>query len=122
MTMEDTAFAHEVLQDHILLIDAGRMLDNNNAHEMVSLISEAQRSGHEFIIIDCSTLEFLSSAGVGAILGTIEASRSHGGDILLVNPSPTILHVLKVLDLVDFLTIKPDRAKALEACRPVPTR
>lgn len=91
-------------------------LDNNNAHEMVDLISSAQSDGFKFIIIDLADLEFISSAGVGSILGTVESSRELGGDILLCNASPSVLHVFTVLDLTDYLTIKSDEKEAAAAC------
>ena len=50
-------------------------------------------------------LEFLSSAGVGSMLGTVEVSREMGGDIVLCGPSEKIVHILEVLDLCDYLTI-----------------
>ena len=105
-----------VLQDNTLRIDTGKMLDNNNAHEMVTTISEALEAGYHYIILDMERLEFLSSAGVGSILGTVELAREAGGDIILCNASPTILHVLEVLDLSDYLTIIADQKEAAVIC------
>jgi len=105
-----------VLTDETLIVKPGKMLDNNNAHVMVETITSAQAKGYKFIIIDMAGLEFLSSAGVGSILGTVETSREIGGDIILCNVSDTILHVLKVLDLAGFLTIKSTEKEALTLC------
>lgn len=96
---------HQVVNDEAALINTGRELDNDNAHEMVQKISELQNSGYKFILLDFSNLEFLSSAGVGSILGTIEISREQGGNIIICNPSEKIMHILEVLDLIDFFTI-----------------
>jgi len=106
----------KVLKDDTLLINPGRVLDNNNAHEMVEIITKAQEGGYKFIIVDLAQLEFLSSAGVGSILGTIEISREAGGDIILCNLRPTIFHVLEVLDLVDYLTVREDTKEAASVC------
>lgn len=116
MSVGEATFRQERLKADVLLIHTGRMLDNNNAHQMVDQIAAAQTAGFKYIILECTDLEFLSSAGVGSILGTIEVSRSAGGDIILANPSGTIRHVLKVLDLVDFLTLQPDYHQAVIAC------
>ena len=97
----------------MLTIDAGRVLDNNNAHEMFDRVAAAQRDGFTTIIIDMTNLEFLSSAGVGSILGSIEASRQAGGDIILCNLSETIRHIFNVLDLTDYVTIKSDMQEVL---------
>jgi anti-anti-sigma factor len=114
--METTKFTEQVLADHTFLILLGTMLDNNNAEQLVQAILQTQDRGFKYVIVDCARLEFLSSAGVGAILGTIETSREHGGDIILCNLSATIAHVLRVLDLYDFLTIANTRQNAIAIC------
>lgn len=105
------------LNDFTRILKPCGSLDNNNAHEMVDLISAAQADRYKFIIIDMIDLEFISSAGVGSILGTVESSREAGGDIILCNASPSVLHVLEVLDLTDYLTIKSDEKEAACSCR-----
>ncbi len=105
--------SHQVINDEAALINTGRELDNNNAHEMVELITELQSKQYKYVFLDFTELEFLSSAGVGSILGTIEILREAGGDIVICNASEKILHILDVLDLTDYLTIK----KSVEEAR-----
>ncbi|SYZ72071.1 hypothetical protein TRIP_C20186 [Candidatus Zixiibacteriota bacterium] len=114
--MDSNKFTEQELTGHISLITLGNMLDNYNAEQLVQAILRAQERDFKYIIIDCERLEFLSSAGVGAILGTIETSRESGGDIILCNLSGTIAHVLQVLDLHDFLTTAATRQEALAIC------
>jgi anti-anti-sigma factor len=106
--MDMYAIQTETVDKRTIIIRPGRKLDNNNAHDMVNVITEAQNSGYLRIILDLAGLEFLSSAGVGSILGTIETSREQGGDIILCNVPSTIRHVFKVLDLLEYLTIRKD--------------
>ncbi len=113
--MKEQSINQRPLKDDTLVISPGKTLDNNNAHEMVDVITTAQSRGYRFIIMDMSSLEFLSSAGVGSILGTVETSREAGGDIILCNVHKTIMHVLNVLDLADYLTVKSDEKEALAA-------
>jgi len=114
--VDEQDITRHALKDDTLVIKPGRMLDNYNARDMVEAITSAQAEGYKFIIMDMADLEFLSSAGVGSILGTVGASREMGGDIILCNVSDTILHVLKVLDLADFLIIKSTEKEALTLC------
>ena len=58
-----------------------------------------------YIVIDMSELQFLSSAGIGSILGTVELFRERGGDIVLTNVGNKIMHILDVLNLAEYLTI-----------------
>jgi anti-anti-sigma factor len=89
-----------------IILQPGKVLDNTNAHEMTEAICKAQDEGFKNIIIDMRELEFLSSAGVGSILGTVEVSRDVGGDIVLCAPTDKIVHILEVLDLREYLTIR----------------
>lgn len=114
--MDEQNITKRVLRDDTLVINPGQMLDNNNAHSMAGAIASAQASGYKFIIVNMANLQFLSSAGVGSILGNIETSREAGGDIILCNASETILHILGVLDLTDYLTIKSTEEEALTLC------
>ena len=106
----------KTLDEDTIIIDPGSQLDNSNAHEMVEIIAGAQARGHKYLIVDMHNLEFLSSSGVGAIIGSVEVSREAGGDIILCNVSETISNILRVLDLVDFLTIRSDTEDALKTC------
>lgn len=98
--------ADKRLGTETIILRPGKVLDNTNAHEMTEAICGAQGEGFKNIIVDMDELEFLSSAGVGSILGTVEVSREMGGDIVLCGPSDKIVHILEVLDLCEYLTIK----------------
>ena len=114
--MTNSGINRHALSDDAALITAGWTLDDNNALEMVDTIMRAQAEGYRFIIIDMCDLEFLSSAGVGAILGTVETNRESGGDIILCNLNESVQHILVVLDLADYLTIEPDLDAAVTRC------
>ncbi len=115
--MSEFGITTQDISADIVVIKSAWMLDNNNAHEMVQIITSLQQRGVRCIIIDMADLQFISSAGVGSILGTVESSREAGGDIILAGPSETILHVFLVLDLLDYLTIKGSEQEALSFCR-----
>jgi len=113
MSPEVINFAREILRESYCAIITGKTLDNNNAHEMYESISNSLKENLTGIIIDMQELEFLSSAGVGSIIGTVENSREAGGDIVLCNVADTIMHILDVLDLTDYLTIQKTRDDAI---------
>jgi len=114
--MEKCSFDHRVLQDDVFLINPGKTLDNSNAHEMVQALTNAQADGFRFVIMDLAALEFLSSAGVGSLLGSVDLFRERDGDIILCNVPAPIMHILTVLDLTEFFTIRPNEQEAAVAC------
>lgn len=104
------------IDDNRVIIDPGKLVDNNNAHELVSVLLDLKEQGYKNIIINMARLDFLSSAGVGSIIGTLESFREAGGDIILCNVSEKILHILKILDLEDYLTITENEELAVKQC------
>jgi anti-anti-sigma factor len=102
--------------DGVVIICPESVLDNNNAHEMSQAITQAQSEGYRYVIVNLSGLEFISSAGVGSILGSVESSRSMGGDIVLCNASDKIKHIFEILDLCEYLTIVENEETARGLC------
>ncbi len=113
--MTETTIQHKPIDDKTTLIMPGSRLDNDNATEMSMAIGTAQLEGYFDIRIDMSSLQLLSSAGIGSIIGFVEMSREKGGDISIWNPSEKIANVLKILDLHEYLTIKKGQAESVSA-------
>jgi anti-sigma B factor antagonist len=97
-----------------VIINPGKVLDNSNAQEATEFMAGLQEDGYQNIIIDMKDLEFLSSAGVGSILGAVGRAREMHGDIILCNISEKVLHILEILDLCDYLTIRQNEKAARE--------
>jgi anti-anti-sigma regulatory factor len=55
---------------------------------------------------------------VGCILAALGTFRNQGGDIILCNLSKRIMHILRVLNLCDYLSIAQDVNAASEAIMP----
>lgn len=104
--MENNNLNYVLINDETVKIIMGHTLDNSNVHEMVEMITTLQEKQYKYILVDMSLLTFISSAGVGSILGTVETSRENGGDIIIYGVSGNIKDVFQVLDLLDYLTIK----------------
>lgn len=111
--MNNDEISKQPLGNDAIVINPGKVMDNSNANEMLEIICSAQAEGRNNIILDLSNLEFLSSAGVGSIIGSIETSREAGGDIILCGVSDKIRHILEVLDLEDYLSLKPSVQNAI---------
>lgn len=114
--MSDKSISVSEYNNETIILAPKNQLDNNNAHEMVSLINDVHTRGFKFIIIDMAELEFISSAGVGSILGSVDLIRENGGDIILTHVSDSIAHVLEVLDLLEYLVIRPSTEEAVTIC------
>lgn len=101
-----------------IVIQVSDILDNTNVPELTEALNAAGAAGYKHVILDMSEVCFISSTGVGCILAALGTFRNRGGDIILCNLGGRIMHILKVLDLCDYLTIAPDVAAASQAIRP----
>jgi anti-sigma B factor antagonist len=112
----EVMMTQERIDETSTIINPGKQLDNSNAHEITETMNAAQSDGCKYLILDMKDLDFLSSAGVGSILGSLGRTRESGGDIILCNVPEKILHILEILDLCDYLTIKQSTEEARELC------
>jgi len=111
--MNDAKFDIETIGDHARRVCPGEVLDNSNADVFSGLLMSLYSNDIRFVMIDMKRLGFLSSAGVGSILGTVELFREKEGDIVLTNLSDKIYRILEVLNLDEYLTL----CKSAEAAR-----
>ena len=114
--MDKGSITQRVLNKETILLDPGPILDNTNVQEFVKTMTGAQNEGYRNIIIDMEHLDFISSAGVGAIFSRVQTARQRGGDVVLCNVSGSILYVLGELDVADHLTIKTSEQEAAAFC------
>ena len=74
-------------------------LDNYSSPRVRTLLTELLAPESPTVILDLSQLEYIDSAGLGVLVGGLKIASSCSGTLALVNPSPAIVHVLKVTGL-----------------------
>jgi stage II sporulation protein AA (anti-sigma F factor antagonist) len=70
---------------------------------------------HQNLLVDCSAVEFLSSAGLRVLLQLCKKLQAAGGVLYLCCPSPNVKEVLEISGMAAFLPIFDTREQALEA-------
>src|SRR3954468_16449581 len=83
---------------NVVSIELAGQLDAHTANEFERLLerivrNEAQRR----IVLDFHNLDYISSAGLGVLMGLIEEVRAAGGDIKLAALPERIYHILDLL-------------------------
>jgi len=71
-----------------------------NAHTVRLFEGEIQRAlgANCFkIVVNCSGLNYIASAGLGAIMGAIEEIRGNGGDLRLAHLNETVRNIFEIL-------------------------
>ncbi|WP_369077361.1 STAS domain-containing protein [Paractinoplanes pyxinae] len=72
-------------------------------HVVVLKMIEAHQVRH--IDIDAAEMTFLDATGMTALIALYRHAEQHGITIRMENVHPFVLHVLRIVDLVDYLGI-----------------
>ncbi len=99
----------------VTVVELNGYLDAYTAPEFDKVLEQLFTSGQVRVVVDCGSLEYISSAGLGVFMGHIEQYRSSGGDIVLCALSPRILAIVEMLGFPHIFRIYPDRSGALTA-------
>lgn len=92
---------------------------NDIAEENAIILKEKLRSllksGRYKIVLDLSSVSYITSAGLGIIAFLVEMARGQGGDIVMLNPNESIMGLFEITDLnkVFEITTSEDEALAL---------
>lgn len=88
--------------DDIAVIKVGGFIDAHTAPEFEKVFNDLIKNKNFKFVVNFSDLNYISSAGLGVLMGQIEYIRENGGDIKLTNLSKK---VFKVFDLLGFTTL-----------------
>jgi anti-sigma B factor antagonist len=83
---------------------SGRV-DSNTAPTFEGALKEVIDGGQRNIVLDQSGVEFLSSAGLRAMVSSLKACKSGGGDLVLAAPSARVIDVLQLAGLTSLFTV-----------------
>jgi anti-sigma B factor antagonist len=89
-----------------------------NAHtvrQFESTLEELVESGQYTILLNCKDLNYISSAGLGAIMGLIETVRENDGDILLSNLQQNVFAIFDTLGFTQLYKVFESEEEALHS-------
>lgn len=78
-----------------------------------SIINRRVESGARLIIANLDGLDYIDSAGLGVLVGTLARLREREGELAIVCHSPRIRRVFDITKLTQLLTMYDDEASAL---------
>ncbi len=80
-------------------------LDANSSLDMHRAIQEQMAAGKRCFVIDCSKLEYISSAGLGVFLSFTEELEKEAGKFVFCSLNPKVFDVFQLLGLDHVFTI-----------------
>ncbi|HAH60946.1 MAG TPA: anti-sigma F factor antagonist, partial [Treponema sp.] len=81
-------------------------IDTYNSNFFQKKIQKVVESGFINLIFNCSSLNYVSSTGIGSFTAFLKMVKPKGGDIVLLEIQPKVYEVFQLLGFSQFFNIK----------------
>ncbi len=115
--MADLSIAVRHIGDVAVILPAG-FINAHTVREFEEALEGQVQQGRYKILLNCRDLSYISSAGLGAIMGLIETVRENDGDILLSNLQENVFAIFDTLGFTQLYRVFPEEDQALAAVAP----
>ncbi len=95
------------------VVDLYGELDAHTAPRLEEVFQHLIAEQQYHIIVNCTNLTYISSAGLGVFMAYIEEVRQHSGDIKLTNMNSKVYNVFDLLGFPTLYDILPDENEAI---------
>jgi len=90
-------------------------LDSSTFPRLQDHLSQEIGNQHYNYLLDLRDLDYISSAGLGVLMGMLREVREHAGDLKIVNMSDKIRRVFNLLGFSRLMQVYQSEEEALEA-------
>lgn len=87
-------------------------IDASSSIELDLAIAKSVGEGYTKILIDCSALDYISSAGLGVFMSYIEEFKDRGVSMVLFGMNEKVANTFSILGLNELLKIGKDKVEA----------
>ena len=99
-------------EDGVDIITPIGEIDASSSIELDLTIAKSVGEGFTKILVDCSALEYISSAGLGVFMSYIDEFKDKNLKMVLFGMSEKVANTFEILGLYDLLVITKDKAEA----------
>ncbi len=103
--------------DNISVIKPVGRIDPMTVDEFERAIRDSIMRGQIRIVVDASGINYISSAGLGVLMGYIEEVREKGGDIVLCSVPKKIYEIFDLLGFTKIYRFFPSLEEAINYFR-----
>jgi len=89
-------------------------IDASSSIELDLTIAKSVGEGFKRLLVDCSALEYISSAGLGVFMSYIEELREKKINMVLYGLKEKVANTFDILGLADLLHIRENKIEALK--------
>jgi anti-sigma B factor antagonist len=113
---------HKSTEQGLSILALEGYLDAHTAPEFEKAVESEFQAGHIKLVVECSRLSYISSAGLGVFMSFIEEIREAGGDIKICALAPKVFQVFDILGFSALFDIVPDLPAAVQRYQEAPVK
>lgn len=95
------------------VVSVSGRIDSSNAGDLDGALKGLNNEGRHQIVLDLAGIEYMSSAGLRAMVAALRESRKHKGDVRVAQPSERMQEVLNLAGLDSVFSIYDDTVAAV---------
>ncbi len=94
------------------LVKVSGRIDSSNAAEFDNVLKEVVGRKHN-VVLEMSGVDYISSAGLRAMIALLRECKKHKGNVRLANPSERVVEVLALAGLDSLFDVYESEAAAV---------
>lgn len=104
---------HREVRGEIQLVKLAGSLDMYSFPRLESHLRSLFDKQQYQLVLDCEQLDYIGSAGLGALIGFTKEAREKGGDVKLLHVPDRIYKIIELLGFTKVLQVHKDETAAL---------
>ena len=113
---------HKSTHNDLSILSLEGYLDAHTAPDFERAVQTEFEAGRVRLVIECSRLTYISSAGLGVFMSFVEEIRAAAGDIKICGLAPKVFQVFDILGFSALFDIVDDLPAAVQRFRDAPAR
>jgi len=113
--MVELKIATHIDPDGIATISLKGMLDAYSYEPFERALNNLLENQHYKIVVDLTNLDYISSYGMGLLIGALGTVQQNRGNIILLNPKTPVKDIVELLGMNHLFPIVKDKESALKS-------
>jgi anti-sigma B factor antagonist len=94
---------------------SGRLVFGRDTEQLEQIVRKFLAAGDRRFVLDATALEYVDSAGIGALVSSLTSVRQSGGDLRLAGAGPRIVRLFALTGIDKLLSVYPTVSEAAAA-------
>jgi len=95
-----------------VVVLSGRLTFGRDAEQLESIVRKQVESGDRRFVLDATGLEYIDSAGIGALVSALSSVKKAGGELRLAGANQRIVRLFSMTGVDKLVTVYPTVAEA----------